>query len=98
MQMAVKERKGTMSAPADLATNLELESSCSGSLLKCTESSVAEQWLSWHVELRGVYLCSFKDRTTAKGKGAKSPTSVIDLRNITTAIAAAPSSELILSS
>jgi len=96
--MAVRERKGTISAPADLATNLKLKPSCSGSLLKRTQSSVAEQWHSWHVELRGVYLCSFKDRTMAKGKGAKSPTSVIDIRNITAATAAARSNELILSS
>jgi len=98
MQMAVKERKGTMSAPADLATNLALEPSCSGILMKSAEFSMVDDWKSWHFELRGVYLFSFKDEATARAAAAdtNSPLGAIDLRQLTSA--ASLNTELILSS
>jgi len=78
----------TMSAPADLGTNLALEPSCTGLLQKQFESSSAKHWEPWHVELRGVYLCYFKDGdASARGKGATSPLGAIDLRQLLSASA-----------
>jgi hypothetical protein len=52
----VGTRQGIMSAPADLAISLALESACSGFLRKFTEPTTTEPWDTWYLELRGVVL------------------------------------------
>jgi len=74
-----------MSAPADLAISLALESACSGFLRKFTEPTTTEPWDTWYLELRGVYLCCFKSEAKARGIGAHSPSIAIDLRHNQTA-------------